>query len=259
VSNLFYPQVLDTRLVLYRRSSALAQAEYLGLVSAFYNAEFVASTLMTQVVLRSECNARLASDALTVTGSPKPRVMWAYLYFGAWHVGYCPDYYCVALSQAGGDMILSPIPDVNFQGINHTVMTSLIRNADVWLYASDNWDAEVAPSLPGRAAPNPPTESVAAVLAAAPAVANRTVYDFLRAGEDAWFEVREAEPDALLQVRYTRHEADTSLISQLIAGLSVPYSPRGADRAARAVRRRYRPQHRPPCLLAQRVHRDCRH
>lgn len=175
-------------------------------MSLFYDAEATANALVRNVRNRLECTRAVASDAAVVraaaaarVGRPapsKPRVLWAYYYDGGWYVGTCPNYYCEAVTAAGGEMV---VPDVAGTGAwgayTDDQMSELVARADVWLYASDNWDSTMAPALAGGASP------IRSVLQAAPAVtgAPKAVFDFMRRGTNAWFEERPAQPDLLVQ------------------------------------------------------------
>jgi hypothetical protein len=81
-------------------------------------------------------------------------------------------------------------------------MSALVGTADIWLYASDNWDSQMKPALTaytqGTGSGN---AGVGAVLAASPAISRspQQVYDFMRRGTNSWFEERAGQPDLLVQ------------------------------------------------------------
>lgn len=141
-----------------------------------------------------------------------------------WYVGSCPNYYCDAIAAAGGNMLLPSVAGTGTWGAySDEQMAQLVARADVWLYASDNWDSEMKPALASGT-------GIGEVLAASPAVQNGKVFDFMRRGTNAWFEERPAQPDRLVQDL-------ASIISPDAAALAGAFS--GATGTTPAVYSRY--------------------
>lgn len=175
-------------------------------MSLFYNVETTANALIRNVRTRIACTEAVVADAAPIRAAAaarlskpaptKPRVLWAYNYFGAWYVGSCPNYYCEAIAAAGGEVVIPDVPGSGSWG-SHTddQMVDIVSNADIWLYASDNWDSAMAPALAGEAS------GIKSVLTASRAVtgASKAVFDFMRRGTNAWFEERPSQPDLLVQ------------------------------------------------------------
>merc|ERR1711994_581328 len=110
------------------------------------------------------------------------KVLWGYYYDG-WYVGYCPNYYCSFIKDAGGTMIMAP----SSSKLNDTEFIALTANADIWFYASNNWNVIVE---------GPNNKSM--VLQQIKAYNLRNVFDYTLGGSENWFEARMAEPDLVL-------------------------------------------------------------
>ena len=181
-------------------------AEMAGFMSLFFDAEEAATALVGSITERLACTRSIITTARGVLNgaaarkrvpAPRvPRVLWAYSYLGSWYVSTCPNYYCEAILAAGGKMLLPSAPGAGeWGGYTDEAFAPLLRSADVWIYASDNWDSEVSDAL----ARLDPASALASALAASPAHAARRIFDFERRGTNSWFEERPAQPDLLVQ------------------------------------------------------------
>jgi iron complex transport system substrate-binding protein len=163
-------------------------------VALFFNDELAASTHIEEV---SQRIAAAEAAVVTAMGDAAPKkVLWVYEYYGTLYSGSCPNYYCEAIAQAGGEIMdLSSIGDPAAWGgiTNFTLFYEMAAEADIWLYPSNNWDAV---SLDADA------------LSLLPAVMNDQVYDITGNNlcmdgdcdtANDWFESRLAEPDVLLE------------------------------------------------------------
>jgi len=172
-------------------------AEQALLVAVLTGSEAAAGALVGGLLSRYECSRAAVAAALPPVPANRPRVLWAYAYGGAWYVASCPNYYCQIVADAGGQLLLASSPGSGpYGGYSDVEVAPLFAQADVLIYANDNFDAEVLPFLGSSANASDPR---ALALSGSPAVAAGAVFDILRSGVNAWFEQRPAQPDALLQ------------------------------------------------------------
>jgi hypothetical protein len=162
--------------------------------SYFFDEEAQAKQLVDGIADRFKCVADAVAES---SPASKPRVLWAYEYEGTWTVGSCPNYYCELIAAAGGEMIMPSAAGTGIYG-TYTLaeVAPLLASADIWLYPGDTWDSVVAPALAGSGSSD---AALVAALSASPAVTRRRVFDLRKAGTNAWFETRIAQPDAVLQ------------------------------------------------------------
>ena len=173
-----------------KEPSVLGTVEWLEYFALFFNREQEAGQHVEEVAARYESTRALVAAA-ALSSTTKPKVVWAYNYWG-WYAGSCPGtYYCQVIEDAGGEWLQMPAPAEGSYSLTDEEFFAAAAEADVWLYPSNNWDAMVA--------------SVGeAVVAGVAAVGNGNVYDITgnnAYGPDAgdWLESRFAEPDVFLE------------------------------------------------------------
>jgi len=179
------PEASPIPIAAHMETSILGTAEWVQYIAAFLNREAAAKDVITSVSNMMNCHVSRVKS-LATSGTRKPKVLWAYYSdypgYEAWYPGTCPNYYCELIEQAGGEFLSfngSP-------GNNHSAFFEQAKSADIWFYASTNWDKLASFGLSSQ-------------LAATTAVANNAVYDFQKAGQYDWFESRMAEPDVVLE------------------------------------------------------------
>ena len=203
-------------------------AEQALLVAVLTGSEAAAGALVGGILSRYECSRAAVAAALPPAPASRPRVLWAYAYGGAWYVASCPNYYCQIVADAGGQLLLATSPGSGpYGGYSDVEIAPLFAQADVLIYANDNFDAEVLPFLGSSANASSPRTLA---LAGSPAVAAGAVFDILRSGVNAWFEQRPAQPDALLQ------DVAAALAPFAAAPKLTPAALRSAMRASAASR-----------------------
>merc|ERR1712194_699667 len=79
----------------------------------------------------------------------------------------------------GADLLISP------NAMNITEFVEFAKDADVWLYSSTNFETAL--------------NDFSDELAVLKSVQNNQLFDIMGHGEDAWFNERKVEPDALLE------------------------------------------------------------
>ena len=177
-------------------ATVLGAAEWLEYFALFFNREAAAVSHVAQVDSRYGATAAAVAAIAPAAGS-RPKVLWAYYYFG-WYAGSCPNYYCAVVESAGGDWLQMPDGAPNswggFDALTDDAFFAAAAEADVWLFP-DMWESKVAASGSGVNMTR---------IAALPAYANGRVYDFTMNsayGPEAndWFESRMAEPDFFLK------------------------------------------------------------
>lgn len=168
--------------------SLLAVGEAVGFMSLFFNEESKAKSVYSTMSSRYSCTK---NNALAATsGSLSKKVVWSYYYGGSWYVGNCPNYYCDAIKAAGGVML----PAISSSGYTNDQMKALGAAADIWIFASDNWDSFMKAEYLNSSSP------IGAVIRASPAATNQKIYDFMRkSSSNSWFQDRPSAPDALVQ------------------------------------------------------------
>ena len=173
-----------------KEPSVLGTVEWVEYFALFFNRELEARQHVEQVAGRYASTRSLVAAAAS-SSSTKPKVVWAYNYWG-WYAGTCPGtYYCQVIEDAGGEWLQMPAPAEGSYSLSDDEFFAAAAAADVWLYPSNNWD-EMQASL-GEA-------NVAQVAA----VGKGRVYDITgnnAYGKDAgdWLESRFAEPDVFLE------------------------------------------------------------
>jgi iron complex transport system substrate-binding protein len=114
-------------------------AEWLKLYSLFFNKEKLAVDHMMDVAERYACHAEYVDDQ--TKNVTKPKAMWAYESWGNWYVGSLDTYYVKLIEAAGGEYLYIPPGTVNNYGaVTVETIIEAAAEADVWMYASDNWD-----------------------------------------------------------------------------------------------------------------------
>jgi iron complex transport system substrate-binding protein len=180
-------------------SAALQSAEYLKLVSLFFNREAEANAAFDTILNRYVCTAKDVKAQIAEAGATNtPNVLWAsYSTDGAgisgWSVGTCPSYYCEAIKTAGGKMIefTGVVGEINMWGgwtkaLSTAQLLEKATTADVWFHAG-NWSTNGAKVFDAGSA------------SVVPAVKNGRVFDTQGKGANDWFESRVAEPDVFLR------------------------------------------------------------
>jgi hypothetical protein len=200
---------VDVALFDYLETSPAAVVEYAGLLSAFFTptAEAKAVAAISDIASRYACTVKAASDAQRLealaAASPaaalQPRLLWAYTYGGFWYVSSdcSKSWYCRLVVDAGARLLLTSVPDgdrpaLSYGGLSEVQFLPLLAEADIIIYANDNFEADVRPAL------NSPATALGAALAASPAVRTKRVFDILGRDVNSWFEERPARPDMLL-------------------------------------------------------------
>lgn len=219
---------LDIPLRDYQETSVFAVSEYIGLLSLFLGGDATSSARATSVVqsnrARYTCSAKAVTDALPLRATAtKPKLLWAYQYFGYWYVASSSGWQSGLVSDAGAELITStvnkPYAAPHWGGLTLEEFKPLLAAADVWVYANNNFETEVRPSLPSTttAAASP---ELRAALQASKAVVNKKVFDLLGRHINSWFEERPANPDALLQdlIAVAHPDTYTLLLAQGSAG-----------------------------------------
>ena len=199
--------------------SSLGAAEYTVYVSAFFDGEAAARAVFESQVSRYSCAKTTVKDSTTVTA---PKVLWGYPYPAhdsssekrTWYVAVCPNYYCSMVTDAGGSLLTGAS-----QTLTDSQFAALASQADVFFYTGSNWASEMAPYLPGGVVTGTAVDtSLVDILASIPAVKSTRVYDILKMGVSAWFEVRPASPEALFQDLYRVLQP----LSAYTSGLTAP-------------------------------------
>jgi hypothetical protein len=199
----------------------LEVAEYVGMISLFYNKEAKATEIHDGIESRYACvknNVKMLNDAAISVKKDKkeifhakPKVLWfGYVTDddpqteGAWEAAKCPNYYCETVADAGGEIYdfkdVTPEAALCWFG---TCYTSYFSDAQILSMASD---ADYIIFTQGH------TEAVAEKLdmlnnikafqtsRGKPLGANSDrVFHVQGRGMDDWFESRMAEPDVLLE------------------------------------------------------------
>lgn len=182
----------DLILLEYLEKTALGVAEWVAFVGAAFDKEAAAARVVADAAAAYDCAKRaVAARALQVA---KPKVLWVTLFnnaYGGWFIGSCPNYYCGLVADAGGEFLAVPGGSAGLTSTAPALLAAFAA-ADVIIYANNDWAATLAPNLPG--APAPPDADLAALLAKAPAVANKRVFDIWGLGTYAWFELRPGQP-----------------------------------------------------------------
>ena len=156
----------------------LAVFEWLKYFSVFFNKEKEATDIFDATRRRYECATDNAG--LVVADLPAPKtVAWVAYWGDAFRPATCPNYYC-ELAQACGVNLIS----TDGSGINVTEFVELAKDADALLY--NGGDLET-------------TLNKYPELQELKAVKNNELYDIMGLGQDAWFNERKVEPDALLE------------------------------------------------------------
>jgi len=173
-------------------------SELLIAVAAMTDADALAAPLLRAMAARYECSRAAIDAAAAARVARAPRVAWAYVYAGAWYFASCPNWYCQIVADAGGELLLpAGAGSLPYGGFSDAEAAPLLAQADVLIWANSNFETEARPFLGAAgAAANAPR---AAALAGCPAVAAGAVFDILKSGVNAWFETRQAQPDAVLQ------------------------------------------------------------
>lgn len=168
----------------------VATFDWIGLVGALFNLEAAANDIAAGNLERYTCSS---SNAVTLSADlpvdQLPTVLWAAFYEGyGWSVAECPTwqsaYYCEYAMHCGANIISRPAnvgytSGGQFWYLNDTDLLEIGRDADVWVFASPNWDTMY--------------EQKKEVLDQFKAVQNQQVYDTQGQGANAWFEQRLAE------------------------------------------------------------------
>lgn len=82
-------------------------AEWLEYFALFFNQEAAAVAHVVEAQARYDTVAAAVAETAAAVGS-RPRVMWAYYYYG-WYAGSCPGtYYCSVVEDAGGEWLQLP-------------------------------------------------------------------------------------------------------------------------------------------------------
>ena len=177
--------------------TVLGVTEWVALVGAVFDKEAAAAKVFADASAAYDCNKR-AIAAAPLAAASKPKVLWATLYnpaWGGWYFGSCPNFYCGLVADAGGEFLTVAGCDFGCASTDPKVVAAF-ATADVVIYTNNDWDATFAPNLPGAVAP--PSADVAALLAKAPAVASKRVFDIWGLGTWAWFALRPAQPALIL-------------------------------------------------------------
>jgi hypothetical protein len=174
--------------------TSLGVAEWVAYVGAAFDKEATAARVFADTVAAYNCaKGAVAGAALQLAA--KPKVLWVGYFnnaYGGWSIGECPNYYCGLVQDAGGELLSVAGGGAGLASTS-AALAAAFAAADVVIFAGNDWDTNVAPNLPGAMAP-PPDADVAALLAKAPAVANKRVFDLWGLGTYAWFEVRPSQP-----------------------------------------------------------------
>ena len=81
--------------------TGLGAAEWVEFMALFFNQESAVPDHIAQVAARIED----AKTAVQESGSEVKQVLWVYEYFGSLYTGSCPNYYCDAVREAGGQLV----------------------------------------------------------------------------------------------------------------------------------------------------------
>jgi ABC-type Fe3+-hydroxamate transport system substrate-binding protein len=181
----------------------LGVAEYLVVISLFFNKEGYATQVMNDIAQRFSCSVQLASslqsasDAASFSGSSTVNVFWGYWYGGYWYVASCPNYYCEALTDLGVNLLIPPYAGTGlYGGYTDISIASTLLQADVIIYASTNWDSGILPLISNSSAPTYSSTASIAVTSSK-AYINKRIFDI--GDSNKWFEERPSQPDAFLQ------------------------------------------------------------
>lgn len=175
--------VFDTNIEIseYLDKTNLAVFEWIKFFGVFFNREKEANEVFEASKERYECateNAQLLSADKAPT-----KIVWAsYSTWGSggfYSANACPNYYCELALACGAELLIRDGP------MNITEFVDFAKDADVWLYSSTNFETVL--------------NDFADDLSELKAVQNNELYDIMGHGEDAWFNERKVEPDALLE------------------------------------------------------------
>ena len=172
-------------------SATLQGAEYIKLVSLFFNREAEANAAFSTIANRYLCTVKDVQAAVAAAGATTPKVLWASYYAGGWSVGTCPNYYCEVIKAAGGEMIeyTGMVGDVvtswGSKYLSTAQLLTKAKDADVWFHAG-NWSTRGGTQF-------------TAGHRDVKAVKNGRVFDTNGRGSNDWFESRVAEPDVFLR------------------------------------------------------------
>ena len=173
----------------------VATFDWIGLFGALFNLEAEANRIAADTLERYECSssnaAQLSADVPAT--QQRPTVLWAQYFNGyGWSVAECTTwqetYYCEYAKHCGADILSRPehvgsSPEGPLNGLYFYVsdeeLLELGRDADVWIYASQTWDAVY--------------KEKKELMDQFKAVQNRQVYDTQGQGPNSWYEQRLAE------------------------------------------------------------------
>eukprot|EP00586_Coscinodiscus_wailesii_P014587 CAMPEP_0172490280 /NCGR_PEP_ID=MMETSP1066-20121228/20647_1 /TAXON_ID=671091 /ORGANISM="Coscinodiscus wailesii, Strain CCMP2513" /LENGTH=426 /DNA_ID=CAMNT_0013258667 /DNA_START=122 /DNA_END=1402 /DNA_ORIENTATION=+ len=169
----------------------MAIFEWHKVYASFFNMEKMANHVFESTSDKYDCISSRALEQVEVSGS-RPSLVWAYWSASAeaWDVAECENYYCEYARQCGTDFLSSSGGSVETGGQNYMTIDEFVafaRDADYWVYASDDWDDVYTTNYLNRAK-----------LRGMKSVMSRQVFDTQGHGRDSWFEQRMAEPDVVL-------------------------------------------------------------
>jgi len=98
---------------------------------------------------------------------------------GFYPAGTCPNYYCELATACGAELLLKNGP------LNLTEFVDFAKDADVWLYSGTNFETVL--------------NDFEDELSVMKSVQNNELFDIMGHGEDAWYNERKVEPDAILE------------------------------------------------------------
>jgi iron complex transport system substrate-binding protein len=184
------PSVFDINIEIseYRDLSNLAAFEWLKFFGVFFNRETEANAAFESARDRFLCVADNAAIILETTNRVKPKGVWGnYAGFGSgasWEGFYpattCPNYYCQMADICGAELLLADSVPMNI-----TEFVEFAKDADIWIYPSGGIETIL--------------NAYSTELEGVKAFQLDQVYDNQGHGEDAWFNDRKVEPDALLE------------------------------------------------------------
>jgi len=189
----YYPDKTQRELVIFSESyekENMAIYEWQKAFAAFFNYEKEANEMFAQTQTEYECITANAADKIDVMNVTS--VVWAYYssWGGGWDVGSCPNYYCEYARHCSAEFLHSDEGSIEKYGYKYMTTTEFVsfaKNADVWVYASGDWDSVYTNDF-----------RMQSELRSMRSVRTRQVFDYQGNGPNAWFEQRMAEPDVVL-------------------------------------------------------------
>lgn len=166
-----------------------AQSDYVQLVAAYFNKEKEGLELAAAVHNKLELAKSEMADMILTSTSDRPKVLWAYNYYGTWYPTLDHNNYKGELTAAaGGEMIglgqLGSAATTNeYGGMGDDDFKELAAQADVIMYDSNFTEAKM---------------NYMSVLEDLPAYQNKRIFDIYQKG-NYWFERRIVMPNILLE------------------------------------------------------------